>query len=186
MTRVGTNLGAAYGRHGKWDNAAEALEKSLEEYRTLSRRLPGDHGLACNFANTLANLAAERQRRGRVKEAMPLLEEAVRHMTRALQAAPGHPLYRDTAHYVYGRLVRCLVALHEYDAAFARIDEVAHLAPEDWQEIAGAVQLTAELVVAAEADAKLAHQRQRQVVRAGRERIVSYLHALEAWGERTA
>jgi serine/threonine protein kinase len=117
--------------------AVRAHQQAIEALKDLARDFPTVPDYASSAGASLSGLALFLRERGRLGEARPLLEEAVRYQRAAFKANPRSPAYREFLHRHYFLLAETLAgfnfareAIEAYRQDIAILEDLVRDFPE--------------------------------------------------------
>jgi tetratricopeptide (TPR) repeat protein len=172
-------LGERAEAEAAYRQSLEVLQRSPADFRSLSEAQSG-------LGATLNNLSMLLMDRGEVVDARQLLEEAVEHQQRALQAQPRNPTYRLFLRHHYANLAKALRRLGEH-AELARVaeklSEVFPESPVGWYEAASALALCVSLTAK---DATQTPERRDELAKVYADQAMRMLRAAVAKGFQDA
>jgi serine/threonine-protein kinase len=181
-----TNLGALLSEAGRAKEAEDALRDARGIQERLTTDFPAVPEYHNDLANTLDGLAELARDRMDYPSARRLLEQAGPHAQAALDAFPGHPVYREVYRDHRRLLAATLLDLGEHAAAAEAAADVARIAFEPGNDAYSEACFLSRCVPLAQKDAKLPEARRKELARSYADRALAALRQAIAKGYQDA
>ena len=182
MAATHLNLGNLLKKGTRLQEAESEYRDALAIFRPLASDFPSLFEYQADLATTLDVLALLARDRKDYPVARRLLEEARRHVQRALDSNPRRPLYRLIFCNIQRDLAATLLDVGEYAAAAETAGELSRIAFEPAGDAYQAACFFSRCVVLAETDNRLPQAQRQELAKTHGDRAVAALREAVAKG----